>query len=174
MITLLKNGKLYDPTQNKDGVVENIYIRDGHIIAKPNAANKINQTIDLTGKIVMAGAIDMHSHIGGGKVNIARMMLPEFQETRNYSEPEAHICTPNCSHNSTPSTTDTGFRYIEMGYTAAFEPAILPINARQAHLEMADTPMIDKGGYAMLGNDDYFLRLLANKADQKVINNYVA
>jgi formylmethanofuran dehydrogenase subunit A len=61
-----------------------------------------------------------------------------------------------------------------MGYTAAFEPAISPVNARQAHLEMGDTPMIDKGGYAMLGNDDYFLRLLADKKDQKAINDYVA
>ncbi len=122
----------------------------------------------------MAGAIDMHSHIGGGKVNIARMMLPEYQETKRYTEPEAHICSPNCTHNATPSTTDTGMHYIEMGYTAAFEPAILAINARQAHLEMGDTPMIDKGGYAMLGNDDYFLRLLASKADQKAINDYVA
>ncbi|HNV87842.1 MAG TPA: formylmethanofuran dehydrogenase subunit A [Methylotenera sp.] len=174
MITLLKNGKLYDPAHGIDGVVQDIYIRDGCIIAKPNAHEKITQAYDLTGKVVMAGAIDMHSHIGGGKVNIARMMLPEFQETKNYSEPDAHVCTPNCSHNATPSTTDTGFRYIEMGYTAAFEPAILPINARHAHLEMGDTPMIDKGGYAMLGNDDYFLRLLANRADQKTINDYVA
>lgn len=184
MITHLKNGRLYCPGIGADGVVQDIYIRDGKIIAKPNASEKISQTYDLTGKIVMAGAIDMHSHIGGGKVNIARMMLPEyqikqFQETKNYSEPEAHICTPNCSHNATPNTVDTGFRYIEMGYTAAFEPAILPINARQAHLEMADMPMIDKGGYAMLGNDDYFLRLLSPQnnskpADQKTINDYVA
>lgn len=175
MITLLKNGRLYDPAHNKDGVVEDIYIRDDHIIAKPSSSEKINQAYDLKGKVVMAGAIDMHSHIGGGKVNIARMMLPEFRsELRNYTEPEAHICTPNCAHHATPTTTETGFRYIEMGYTAAFEPAIMPINARQAHLEMGDTPMIDKGGYAMLGNDDYFLRLLAGGADQKVINNYVA
>jgi formylmethanofuran dehydrogenase subunit A len=171
VITLLTNGKLYDPAHNKNGVVEDIYIRDGCIIAKPNSAEKINQTIDLSGKIVMAGAIDMHSHIGGGKVNIARMMLPEFRE---YSEPEAHICTPNCAHHATPTTTETGFRYIEMGYTAAFEPAMMPINARQTHLEMGDTPMIDKGCYAMLGNDDYFLRLLSTKADQKAINDYVA
>ena len=174
MITLLKNGKLYDPAHHKNGVVEDIYIRGGRIIVKPAIDEKISQTYDLTGKIIMAGAIDMHSHIGGGKVNIARMMLPEFQETKNYNEPEAHICTPNCSHNATPNTIDTGFRYIEMGYTAAFEPAIMPINARQAHLEMADTPMIDKGGYAMLGNDDYFLRMLAAKKDQKAINDYVA
>ncbi len=174
MITLLKNGRIYDPANSKDGVIQDLFIRDGLIITKPASHEKITQTYDLTGKVVMAGAIDMHSHIGGGKVNIARMMLPEFQETKNYSEPEAHICTPNCSHHATPNTNDTGFRYIEMGYTAAFEPAILPINARQAHLEMADTPMIDKGGYAMLGNDDYFLRLLSSRADQKAINDYVA
>ena len=143
MITLLKNGKLYDPAHQKNGVIEDLYLFQGRIIPKPIDPSKITQTFDLTGKVVMAGAIDMHSHIGGGKVNIARMMLPEFQETRGYSEPEAHICTPNCSHNATPSTTDTGFRYIEMGYTAAFEPAMMPINARQAHLEMGDTPMID-------------------------------
>jgi len=179
MITLLKNGKIYDPAHHKDGVVEDIYIYQGRIVPKPLNQAKVTQTYDLTGKVVMAGAIDMHSHIGGGKVNIARMMLPEYQqkqmqEIKNLSEPEAHICTPYCSHHATPTATDTGFRYIEMGYTAAFEPAISPINARQAHLEMGDTPMIDKGGYAMLGNDDYFLRMLAAKKDQKAINDYVA
>lgn len=179
MITLLKNGKIYDPAHNKDGVAEDIYIYQGSIVPKPLDQAKVTQTYDLTGKVVMAGAIDMHSHIGGGKVNIARMMLPEYQqkqmqEIKNLSEPEAHICTPYCSHHATPTATDTGFRYIEMGYTAAFEPAISPINARQAHLEMGDTPMIDKGGYAMLGNDDYFLRMLAAKKDQKAINDYVA
>ena len=174
MITLLKNAKVYDPAHQKNGTKEDIYIRNGHIIAKPSDTEKINETIDLKGKVVMAGAIDMHSHIGGGKVNIARMMLPEYQETLKYSEPEAHICGPHCTHHATPSTINTGMRYIEMGYTAAFEPAILAINARQAHLEMGDTPMIDKGGYVMLGNDDYFLRLLSQKADQKTINDYVA
>lgn len=183
MITLLKNGKIYDPAHGKDGVVEDIYIYQGRIVPKPLDNAKISQTYDLAGKVVMAGAIDMHSHIGGGKVNIARMMLPEYQqqyqqkqaqELKNSSDPEAHICTPHCSHHATPSATDTGFRYIEMGYTAAFEPAISPVNARQAHLEMGDTPMIDKGGYAMLGNDDYFLRMLAAKKDQKAINDYVA
>jgi formylmethanofuran dehydrogenase subunit A len=174
MITRLKNGKLYDPAHQKDGVVQDIYIRNGRIVDKPSATEKIDETYDLTGKVVMAGAIDMHSHIGGGKMNIARMMLPEYQETMRYSEPEAHVCGPQCSHNATPNSVDTGFRYIEMGYTAAFEPAILPVNARQAHLEMADTPMIDKGGYAMLGSDDFFLRMLAQKRDQKAINDYVA
>ncbi|MDP8568451.1 formylmethanofuran dehydrogenase subunit A [Methylophilus aquaticus] len=174
MITVLKNAKVVDPAHGKDGVVQDIYIRDGRIVARPAANEKIDEVFDLNGKIVMAGAIDMHSHIGGGKVNIARMLLPEYQEMRRMQEPEAHICGPNCSHHATPNTTDTGMRYIEMGYTAAFEPAVLAVNARQAHMEMGDTPMIDKGGYAMLGNDDYLLRLLSQNADQKTINDYVA
>ncbi len=37
------------------------------------------RTYDLRGKLVMAGAIDLHTHIGGGKVNIARTMLPDDQ-----------------------------------------------------------------------------------------------
>lgn len=174
MITRLKNARVYDPTHKKNGVVEDIYISQGRIVAKPSDASKISNSLDLSGKVVMAGAIDMHSHIGGGKSNIARMLLPEFQASKHYSEPEAHVCTPHCSHHATPNTTETGFRYIEMGYTAAFEPALMPVNARQAHLEMADTPMIDKGAYAMLGNDDYFLRMLASQQDQKAINDYVA
>ncbi len=100
MITHLKNCKIIDPAHNKNGVMEDIYIRDGYIIVKPSATEKITQSYDLKGKVVMAGAIDMHSHIGGGKVNIARMMLPEF---RQYTEPEAHICTPHCSHFATPN-----------------------------------------------------------------------
>ena len=40
-------------------------------------------------------------------------------------------------------------------------------NARHAHAELADTPMIDKGCYVMLGNDDLLLRLLAEDAPSR-------
>jgi formylmethanofuran dehydrogenase subunit A len=73
-----------------------------------------------------------------------------------------------------PSTYVAGYRYAEMGYTACFEPAVLPINARQAHMEMGDTPIVDKGGYVMLGSDDFLLRIMTANKDQKAINDYVA
>jgi formylmethanofuran dehydrogenase subunit A len=73
-----------------------------------------------------------------------------------------------------PSTLVTGYRYAEMGYTACFEPAMLAANARQAHMEMGDTPMVDKGAFVMLGSDDYFLRQLAGKQDFAAIKDYVA
>ena len=70
--------------------------------------------------------------------------------------------------------TKTGLQYIKMGYTSCFEPAVLPINARQSHAEMADTPFIDKGGYALFGNDDFLLDLISRGAHQSEINDYVA
>tara|TARA_B100001175_G_C19498918_1_gene636944 strand:- start:486 stop:2138 length:1653 start_codon:yes stop_codon:yes gene_type:complete len=164
MILKLKNGIVYDPTNKIFKKKKDIYIEDGKIIA-PVDSKRINKTINCTDKIVMPGAIDMHTHIGGGKVNIARLMLEEFHNI-------------NDDHDSTaifaPSTLKTGLKYIEMGYTTCFEPALLPINARQAHAEMSDIPFIDKGGYALLGNDDYFLELLRKKASQSAINDYVA
>jgi len=171
MLIKLSGGKVYDPAHQIDGKVMDIYIRDGRIVSRPRDDETIDQTFNLSGKVIMAGAIDMHTHIGGGKVNIARMMLPEDHR----ADPSVHseLCRSGCGH-AAPSTFTTGYRYAEMGYTAAFEPALSPANARQSHLEMGDTPIIDKGGYAMIGSDDYFLRMLAAKKDQNAINDYVA
>ena len=64
-------------------VKKDIYVQDGQIIDKKNITSKVNKVIDCRNKIVMPGAIDMHTHIGGGKVNIARLMLEEFHTEQN-------------------------------------------------------------------------------------------
>ena len=170
MYIKLKNGVVYDPVHGINGEKRDIYIRDGLITRKPSSNVRINQTYDMKGKIIMSGAIDIHTHIGGGKVNIARMMLPEDHENDLVSK--TPLTRSGCG-NAAPSTLTTGYRYAEMGYTACFEPAMLPTNARQAHMEMADIPIVDKGAYAMLGSDDFLLRMLAKKNDQAAISDYV-
>jgi formylmethanofuran dehydrogenase subunit A len=170
MLTKLTGGRVIDPEHGVNDVVRDIYIRDGRIVDAP-ADGKVDEEIDVRGKIIMSGAIDMHTHIGGGKVNIARTMLPEDHAEALVERTE--LMRSGCGH-AAPSTLTTGYRYAEMGYTAGFEPAMLPVNARQAHMEMHDTPIIDKGGYAMLGSDDFLLRMMAANEDQEAINNYVA
>ena len=170
MYTKLANGRVYDPAHGINGERRDLYIRDGLICPEPAAGTRIGRRLDLKGRIVMAGAIDIHTHIGGGKVNLARMMLPEDHAADPVNRTK--LTRSGCGH-AAPSTFTAGYRYAEMGYTACFEPAMLPANARQTHMEMADTPMVDKGAYAMLGNDDFFLRLLAAKKDQALINDYV-
>jgi len=170
MLTKLTGGRIYDPANSINNEVKDIYIRDGRIVTKRDDES-VDKEIDVRGKVVMAGAIDMHTHIGGGKVNIARTMLPEDHAADVVARTE--LMRSGSGH-AAPSTLTAGYRYAEMGYTAGFEPAILPINARQAHMEMHDTPIIDKGGYVMLGSDDFLLRMMASNNDQEAINNYVA
>ena len=45
--------------------------------APPLDGETIAREHDLSGRVVMAGAIDIHTHIGGGKMTLARMLLPE-------------------------------------------------------------------------------------------------
>jgi formylmethanofuran dehydrogenase subunit A len=170
-MTLVKltGGRIVDPANNRDGVGD-LYLRDGRIVADPGPGAKLDQTYDLAGRVVMAGAIDMHSHICGGKVNLARALLPE--DHRADLERRSDLRRSGGGR-ATPSTFVTGYRYAEMGYTAAFEPAMVAANARHAHAELADIPLIDKGCYVMLGNEDVLLRMLAGNEGQSAINDYV-
>ena len=171
MLSKLSGGRVFDPAHEVNGERRELYVRDGFIVGAPADNERIEREYDLTGKIVMAGAIDLHTHLGGGKVNIARAMLPEDHRNNVMQRTEL---TRSGSGYAAPSTFKAGYGYAQMGYTTCFEPAIVPVNARQAHMEMGDTPMIDKGGYVMLGSDDFLLRMLAAKREQKAINDYVA
>ncbi len=168
MLIKLAGGRVYDPANETNGEVRDIYIRDGRIVAPDSASARVNEEYDISGRIVMAGAIDIHSHIAGGNVNTARMLLPEQHRAhlaRKLSLPFG---------NAKWSTHETGYRYAKMGFTTVVEPAMLPINAAHAHLEMADIPIIDKAGLAVLGNDDLLLDMLRNRQEQRAINDYVA
>ena len=171
MLIKLTGGTLYDPACGLAGHQQDIYVQNGRIIEAPTDGRPVDQEYDLHGKVVMSGAIDMHTHIGGGKGNIARTLLPEDHR----SDPVHRTpITRSGNGHAMPSSFVAGYRYAEMGYTACFEPAVLPINARQAHMEMGDTPIVDKGGYVMLGSDDFLLRMMTANKDQKAINDYVA
>ncbi|MBS0445390.1 MAG: formylmethanofuran dehydrogenase subunit A [Proteobacteria bacterium] len=152
----LRGGRVVDPTHGIDEV-RDLYLRDGRIVdATPGDVTDV----DATGCVVMAGGIDMHTHIGGGKVNLARMLMVDAQRSTGLALPTNALELASCG-GCAPGTLATGYRYVEMGYTAAFEPAMLPSNARHAHMEMGDVPVLDHGAYVMLGNDELFLEMLA-------------
>jgi formylmethanofuran dehydrogenase subunit A len=169
MITRLAGGRVLDPA-NKVDERRDLFIEDGRIVAPPKSG-RADRSYDLRGLVAMAGAIDIHSHVSGGKVNLARLLMSE--DHRDVTVARGAL-TRSGSGETTPSSFVTGYRYAAMGYTAAFEPAMVPSNARSTHLEMADLPIIDKGSYVMLGNDELLLQLLAEGAEQERINDYVA
>ncbi len=148
------NGRVYDPANNVDGEVRDICIQDGKIVESvPPEAKRI----DAQGMVVMPGGVDIHCHIAGPKVNLARKLQPEDHRH------DVHPGTPFTRSGTggvVPSTFTTGYRYTALGYTTAMEAAVPPIGARHALEELHDTPVIDKGFYVLLGNNVFLYQLL--------------
>src|SRR5262249_46622295 len=140
---------------------------EGGMVEAP-AGGAADETHDATGKIVMAGAIDVHSHIAGINVNTARLLLPELHRGSRASPPHAPLSTAPWS------TFETGCRYAAMGFTTVVEPAVAPHHALHAHLELADIPIIDKATLAVLGNDDFLLGLMRSHESAAAVRDYVA
>lgn len=170
MITRLKGAMCIDGVG--ESKVRDV-VMDGETICSESLEHKrLDAEYHLPNHLVVAGGIDLHTHIGGGKVNIARLLLPELVQHQRHRDAEnERIISPLSS--PVPGTWETGRRYLEMGYTACFEPAVLPANARHAHAEMADTPWLDTGGYLLLGNDRLLLEWIRDGVPQHQINDYV-
>ena len=63
-----------------DGLVRDVLIVDGKVVATlPDDVDV--ETVDASGCLVMPGGVDMHCHIAGPKVNVARKMRPEDKRT---------------------------------------------------------------------------------------------
>ena len=117
------NGEVYDPINGVNGEVRDICVQDGKVVADVQGG----RTIDARGMVVMPGGVDMHAHIAGPKVNLARKMRPE--DHRGDVMPRTPL-TRSGVGGSVPSTFTTGYRYALMGYTTAFDAAVAPLGAR--------------------------------------------
>jgi formylmethanofuran dehydrogenase subunit A len=170
-MTLLRiaGGAVYDPTNNVDGAIHDIWIRDGRIVADPS--EPADRTLDATGLVVMPGGVDLHSHIVGSKVNAGRRLRPD---DRRQARPIPRTpFTRSGTAGSVPSTFATGYLYTGLGYTTAIDAAIAPSGARHAHMEFADTPVIDKAFLALMGNNVYALEQIA-AGETSRLRDYVA
>ena len=154
----LQRARIVDPLHEQNGQLASLLIEDGKFVPLQPDAGPADRAIDLDGKYALAGGIDIHTHIGGGKVNLARLLMP---------------AADNINGGPVWPTLRTGQLYNQMGYTACFEPAMLLSGARHTHLELADTPGLDAGAYVVLGNEDWLLQALAENADDAVIDAIV-
>jgi formylmethanofuran dehydrogenase subunit A len=173
-MTLLKiaNGTVYDPANGVDGLTRDLWIRDGTVVPSPDDPDvRPDRILDAAGLVVMPGGVDMHAHIAGPKVNVARKMRPE--DKRKAPPVRRTPLTRSGTSGSVPSTFATGYLYAGLGYTTAFDAAIPPLGARHAHEEFHDTPVIDKGFLVLMGNNHYVLRQVA-AGDAERLRTYAA
>ncbi len=148
------NGRVYDPIHNVDGEVRDICVERGKIVESVPPQAKC---IDASGLVIMPGGVDIHCHIAGPKVNLARKLQPEDHRLDVHP---GTLFTRSGTGGIVPSTFATGYRYATLGYTTAMEAAVPPIGARHVLEELHDTPVIDKGFYVLLGNNVFLYKLL--------------
>ncbi len=155
----LTGAKVYDPANSVDGEIKDIWICDGQVVAAPADKNTDVRSLDLSGRIVFPGGVDMHCHIAGPKVNTARKMQPE----------QGRVSTgqlrPDAPMSSVPDIFTTGLRYTGLGYTTCFDAAVTPLASRHVHHEFSQVPNIDTGFYVLVGNNHYAMERIA-KGDQ--------
>ena len=159
----IAGGRVYDPRNGVDGQIQDIWIQGAKIVSPPDDPDvRPARTLDAAGLVVMPGGIDMHCHIAGPKVNAARKMRPEEKRgSKNVMMRTAR--THSGTLGSVPSTFATGYKYIGLGYTTAFDAAVPPLMARHAHEEFSDTPCIDKGFYVLAGNNHFVMRAIQER-----------
>jgi formylmethanofuran dehydrogenase subunit A len=150
----ITGGKVYDPANNVNGVVKDICIDEGRIVADVEGG----RTIDARGMVVFPGGVDIHTHVAGAALNFARAMTPENQRAASKffhtTERRAGIGGP------TPTTFATGYLYAGMGYTTVVEAAVPVLSAKHTHEELRDTPIVDKACNVLMANNEILLDLL--------------
>jgi formylmethanofuran dehydrogenase subunit A len=156
----ITGGAVHDPANGVDGDVRDICIENGRIVASLPAEAPV---LRADGMVIMAGGIDIHAHIAATSVSLGRRLLPEEHSLDPAPAPALDDGSiPRSGTGGTvPSTFTTGYRYAGLGYTTVFDAAVAPVAARQTHSELNDTPIIDGGFFALLGNDEYLHRQIA-------------
>ncbi len=171
------NGRVYDPCNGIDGKVRDIWVKDGRIVSPAEVDRSAADIIDADGMVVMPGGVDIHSHIAGGKVNAGRKMRPD--DSRGHERPSRELSqsprvyTRSGTGRSVASTFKTAYDYVEMGYTTVMEGASPPLMARHTHEEFEDIPILDKGGYILMGNNHFIMDCIRRNEKEKA-RDYVA
>jgi formylmethanofuran dehydrogenase subunit A len=154
----IAGGSVHDPANGIDGEVRDVCIEGGRIVERlPSGV----PTLDARGMVVMPGGVDIHSHFASSSCNHARRLIPDEHAADPAPAPqlpEDEQPGRSGTGGSVPSTFTTGYRYAGLGYTTAFDAAVAPLMARHSHSELDDTPCVDGGIFALMGNDEYLLR----------------
>src|SRR5947207_3290422 len=153
----ITGGTVYDPANGIDGVVKDLCIADGRIVADRDLAASA-RTIDAAGMVVMPGGVDVHTHVAGGALNFARGLVPEnHRAARKF----LHGLDRRAGLGGmTPTTFATGYLYAGMGWTTVNEAAVPILSARHTHEELHDIPIVDKTSLVLMANNELVLDLL--------------
>ena len=152
MTILIKNGRLINPSENLDKVMD-IFVEDGIIKEKAESIEKQADTvIDAAGCYVMPGLIDLHVHFRD-----PGLTYKEDIETGSKAAAKGGFTTVCCMPNTKPvvDNVETVKYIIEKGEKTGFTN-VLPVGAvtkNMAGVEITDVEELKKAGICAISED---------------------
>ena len=147
-MTKIINGRIYDPINGKNGVIEDIYFENGRIVEGGSADCDV---LDASGCVVMAGGVDVHSHLAGEPLEVLR----------------------EAGNALIPPTWDAGNQYGAMGYTTVVNAATPALAARRTVLEEQAVDGIDSLNLIWVGENPALTKLAESGSDSE-LDQYLA
>ncbi len=165
----IKNGIVVDPKNGIDGEKMDIFIKEGKIVEESEVKKEECKVIDASNKLVVAGGVEMHSHIAGSKINTGRSMRPEeMRVVRNVAGKFRAVVGRVLL-----TAPGIGYEYAKMGYTTAVEAASPPIGSPHTHEELDAIPIVDKAALPVFGNWHFVFKFVSEK-DQEKLQAFIA
>lgn len=152
MTILIKNGRLINPSENLDKVMD-IFVEDGIIKEKAESIEKQADTvIDAAGCYVMPGLIDLHVHFRD-----PGLTYKEDIETGSKAAAKGGFTTVCCMPNTKPvvDNVETVKYIIEKGEKTGLTD-VLPVGAvtkNMAGVEITDVEELKKAGICAISED---------------------
>lgn len=152
MTILIKNGRLINPSENLDKVMD-IFVEDGIINEKAESIEKQADTvIDAAGCYVMPGLIDLHVHFRD-----PGLTYKEDIETGSKAAAKGGFTTVCCMPNTKPvvDNVETVKYIIEKGEKTGLTN-VLPVGAvtkNMAGVEITDVEELKKAGICAISED---------------------
>ena len=152
MTILIKNGRLINPSENLDKVMD-IFVEDGIIKEKAESIEKQADTvIDAAGCYVMPGLIDLHVHFRD-----PGLTYKEDIETGSKAAAKGGFTTVCCMPNTKPvvDNVETVKYIIEKGEKTGLTN-VLPVGAvtkNMAGVEITDVEELRKAGICAISED---------------------
>lgn len=152
MTILIKNGRLINPSENLDKVMD-IFVEDGIIKEKAESIEKQADTvIDAAGCYVMPGLIDLHVHFRD-----PGLTYKEDIETGSKAAAKGGFTTVCCMPNTKPvvDNVDTVKYIIEKGEKTGLTN-VLPVGAvtkNMAGVEITNVEELKKAGICAISED---------------------
>lgn len=152
MTILIKNGRVLNPSQNLDKIMD-IYVQDGVIVEKSeNITKDADKVIDATGCFVMPGLIDLHVHFRD-----PGLTYKEDIETGSRAAARGGFTTVCCMPNTKPvvDNVETVKYIVEKGNSVGLTN-ILPVGAVTKLMEgkeITDVKELKKAGICAISED---------------------